>query len=138
MAYDLCLYVGTPHPDYLLGRDTLDNFKARGLTPLQWHGWIVYARHIPLPADRADIAVAFSRADQITLHGGKKIDAAKLVPGYGKARKKTTVAEMRAHIEQTLAAQAQRQAQKGKPKDMDQRPKSSAKRRNVQRPANRK
>lgn len=109
MAYDLCLNVGVPHPDYLLGRDTFRNFKRRGLTPLQWEGWNAYAAHIPLPQDRADFAAAHVRADIRRGAGFKNVDAGKLVPTYGKARQSKTEAELKQEVAAHLAAKPKQQ-----------------------------
>lgn len=77
-----------PHPDYLLGRDTLANFHQRGLTSKQWAGWKGYLAAVPLPADRADIMGAYIRGDVRAAAGGKRVEYGPLIPAYGQPKRR--------------------------------------------------
>lgn len=72
-AYDLCLYLGFPHPDHLLAH----------LTARQWAGWLRYLSLFPLPHDRADLNTALARWDLRAIHGNRD-DLADLIPPYGR------------------------------------------------------
>jgi len=88
---------GAPHPDYLLGYDSLDNFRARGLTSKQWSEWIIYLRNFPTPMRRADINSALERYTNIAMTPGakapKKIEG--LLIDYGKRGKGLSESQIR-------------------------------------------
>lgn len=86
-AFDLCLYLGLPHPDYLLGM----------LTSRQWGEWLLYLRNFPLPHDRADINTALARAD-IRGAAGARAKAKDLIPPYGRRRQPKSEDEMKAAV----------------------------------------
>lgn len=84
-SYDLCLYLGVIHPDYLLG----------ALTSRQWAGWLTYLRLYPLPHDRADLNTAMIRATAMSCAGAKHVQPAKLIPAYGKVTQRKTGRELK-------------------------------------------